>query len=335
MLWFLLAACTSTSEPPEILGVYPGFGYYREETYLQITGRNFYPTVTVDGRSANAGSIDEGIELKLVGPQSRNIVAHLSGVQAMDAVVPSGLEPGVYDLVLTTAVGGETRAEDAFTVTAVRADHLRLETSSAAYDAGEVAEVTVQLVDSAEQPVEQALQVDVVASSSVGNPSLRFEDGLTDQEDTDDGIKGWLGEDGSGVFRVRSESPDDVRFDLSPIGNDSIDGASLLLSWSPGGLAGAELRWLGEEGPIYLDKVVAGTPLTLEVSLVDALGNVLLGETASVILFEQTSCGDWFETRTITGLEQVPVTLTTACAVDSIKVYVASAVVETPTFEVV
>ncbi|HNC98497.1 MAG TPA: hypothetical protein PKW90_20365, partial [Myxococcota bacterium] len=46
-------------------------------------------------------------------------------------------------------------------------------------------------------------------------------------------------------------------------------------------------------------------------------------------------CGDWFETRTITGLEQVPVTLTTACAVDSIKVYVASAVVETPTFEVV
>ncbi len=334
MLWFLLAACTSTSEPPEILGVYPTFGYYRDETYLKVTGRNFYPTVTVDGRQANAGSIDEGLDLQLVGPQTRSLVAHLTGVQAMEAVVPSGLEPGTYDLVLTTAVGGETRAEDAFTVTAVRADHLRLETSSAAYDAGEVAEVSVQLVDSAEQPVEQSLQVQVVASSSAGNPSLRFEDGLAQQETTSDGVKGWLGEDGSGVFRVRSESPDDVRFDLSPLGNDSIDGASLLLSWSPGGLAGAELRWLGDQGTIYLDKVVAGTPLTLEVSLVDALGNVLLGETASVILFEQTSCGDWFETRTITGLEQVPVTLTTACDVDSIRVYVAGAIAETPSFEV-
>lgn len=296
MIWFLLAACTSTSEPPEILGVYPSFGYYREETYLQIIGKNFYPTVTVDGRQANVGSVDEGLELQLVGPQSRNIVAHLNGIASMDAVVPAGLEPGVYDLVLSTAVGGETRAEDAFTVTAVRADHLRLETSSAAYDAGEVAEVTVQLVDSAEQPVEQALQVDIVAGSSAGNPSLRFEDGLEGQEVTEEGIRGWLGEDGSGVFRVRSESPDNVRFDLNPVENDSIDGASLLLSWSPGGLAGAELRWLGEEGPVYLDKVVAGTPLTLEVSLVDALGNVLLGETASVILFEQTTCGDWFET---------------------------------------
>lgn len=334
MLWFLLAACASNSEPPEILGVYPSFGYYREETYLEIVGKNFYPTVTVDGRQANVGSVEEGLELQLVGPQSRNLVAHLNGIASMDAVVPAGLEPGVYDLVLTTAVGGETRAEGAFTVTAVRADHLRLETSSAAYDAGEVAEVTVQLVDSAEQPVEQALQVDVVASSSAGNPSLRFEDGLEKQESTGEGIRGWLGEDGSGVFRVRSESPDDVRFDLNPVGNDSIDGASLLLSWSPGGLAGAELRWLGETGPIDLDKVVAGTPLTLEVSLVDALGNVLLGETASVILFEQTTCGDWFETRTITGLEQVPVILTTACEVDSIKVYVASAVVETPPFQV-
>lgn len=330
-MWVLLA-CVSLPDPPQILSVQPGYGYRGEETAIAITGENFFPQLTIDGSAPGAGQVDDGVQVWLWGPQTFALSATLEDYGRISAVVPSGLPVDSYNLRVRMPSGEEVDREGVYRVTDTRADHLALQVESAAWSVGEEAELQIVLEDPEGRAVAQSLQVEVVGSPSREDPDFAFvAGGLEAQEEMEDGVRGWLSGSGSGRLRVASMKEDDISFTVRPVLEaDRIEEATQLLSWEPGGLAGARLSRVPSP-----ETVIAGETFSVEVELVDAVGTVLEEETASVILFESTGCGSWYTTVTVRGRDQVPVQLESACESNVIQAFVAGSIAETDAFDVV
>lgn len=327
LLWAM--GCVPALAPPEIVGVSPSWGYQGDRTHIVISGENFLPEITLDAGAHNTGRVDDQVEVWLQGPRSIRLDAVLSSYRSIEAEVPAGLPIGSYDLRVLTPSGQEDTAEAIFVVSDTRADHLHLSTNDAGLFVGEWAELTVSLEDPEGLAVSQILEIDVTAESASGS-TINFEaDGLDNQEDTAQGIRGWLGPNGNGSFRVSAEQPDDITFTVTPTLDTWIASDSQLLSWSPGGLGGADVTLIPAA-----NAVIAGVPFSVGIQLKDAVGNPLPEETASVILFESSACGGWNTIATIRGYEEVPVTLTTNCNDNKILVYVNETIIESDTFDV-
>lgn len=326
-MWLpLLVACAPVPDPPVILGVSPGFGYNGESTPIQIAGDNFFPKVTLQ---QNGGQVEDGVQVWLEGPEKLRVVSRLVDVHAIEAEVPENLPTGYYDLRVVTPFGDEVRSAKAFEVTDNQADHLHLSADAVAWSVGETAVMDLSVQGPENQAVNQRLQVQITATNADGLASVDFGDGLIDQTEQTGGVVGWLGEDGTGKIRVTSTVPDNVTFTATPV-EAPLKSDSLLMNWSPGGVANAVLTF---EDPEF-SSVVVGSPFKLRVTLVDALGNPVPDDTASVILFENSDCGGWSSSDAVKGEQLFSISLTRPCTDNFISAYVANTVVNSEHFKV-
>lgn len=317
LVFALLAGCTPLA-PPEIdvTGVTPAWGYAGDRTEVEIAGERFFPGVIVDPSDDDGGRLEGTFEawLETDPPTELTGVEH-RGYDRLHADVPSGMTPGVYDLRVRAPSGAEDVLEDAFTVTSTRADHLRLGVETAAWTVDTYAPLRVQLADPEGDPVAQPIAVEIVASSSLGAQGVTFlEDGLEDQEAIPGGVRGALGADGSGIVLVTSTVPDDVTFTATAAEDPVVRADSLVVSWDPGEIDSVQI-----DLPRSGFRTVAGDTFEVDVTLLDAHGNVLEDETAAILLYE--ACGDWLKTVTVHGTETVDVTLTQACDANAIGAY--------------
>lgn len=330
LVFALLAGCTALA-PPEIdvVGVAPTWGYAGERTDVEISGEGFFPGVVVDPSDADGGRVEGTFQvwLETDPPTALPGVVH-QGYDRLHAEVPEGLAPGVYDVRVQAPSGAEDVLPGAFTVTSTRADHLLLGVETAAWTVGEYASLRVQLADPEGDPVAQPLDVEIVASSELGAQGVVFLDaGLDDQEPIPGGVRGALGPDGAGLVLVGSSAPDDVTFTVSAPDDAVVRSDSLVVSWDPGRIADVEI-----DLPRAGFRTVAGDAFEVDVTLRDALGNVLEDETAALVLYEE--CGDWLESVTVHGRDTVTIVLTEACDANRIGAFSTNGLWLSDAFEV-
>ncbi len=311
-------ACTLAPPSPEVLEVSPAWGWNGEETAVTLEGARFFPAVRVVGESE--GSLDGRFEASLV--RDAQVVPMLA-VEHLDdgtlvARVPEGLQPGVWDLRVQTPAGGEDTLADAFTVTDTRADRLDLVASTAAYTAGDTARVVVRVLDPDGARVAAPMLVEVLAASPTGAAGVTFlGGGLAGQvpNSAGVGIRGQLEADGEGTFFVRSSTPDDVTFRVRPLTlGDVVASDELLLSWRSGDIAAVDIELPSDDF-----RATAGQTFSVDVVLRDAFGNELDDALANVLVYD--TCGAFRAGVAVRGRETVPVTLTKACANDSLRVF--------------
>lgn len=332
-----LVACAPSADPPIVSDVTPAWGWTGEATSVVIAGQNFFPDIVVTADAADAGQVDGSFLAALVrGGQE----TALTGVQHLDystltATVPGGIDPGAYDLRVTTPSGAKADLAGAFIVTTTRADHLDLAVQDAAYEVSELANVDIAVLDPGGVQVAQALVVEVRAASEIGAVGVRFEGtGLSDMTTTADGkgVQGGLAADGTARLLVTSDLPDDVTLSVTPVvddgaGVDVIRGDTLLLSFDAGDLADVRL---GLPNDPFV--TTAGAPWDLDLTLLDKHGNVLTDTASRVLLTED--CGDWRVTVDVTGTATVGVATSTACPTNRIHALNQSIDVSSAEFQV-
>jgi hypothetical protein len=330
----VLAGCTLGPTPPVVTGAVPSWGYNGETTDINIEGAHFFPTVVVDD---NGGRVDDTFQAWLVvdgEDVSLQPVARV-GYDQLRAEVPAGLPTGRYDLRVEVPSGLTATAAEAFVVSDTRADHLALSVSTAAYQVGAYAPVTIRLQDPEDIGVNLPLDVQITATSRTGAEAVTFyPEGLEDQQLLTDamGVSGRLGIDGTGVVLLTSEADDDVVLEVTPLDAAStVRGESLVLSWTPGPVANVELGLPRAEG----FETRAGDTFALTVTLQDALGNVLTSESPDLVLLDECSGGQWVTPVSVVGGQtEFEVELSVACPVNHIVAYAYATRWESPAFEV-
>ena len=305
----LFLACAPAPEPPRVDAVSPDWGWQGEDTTVTLTGAAFFPDVQVSTYEADAGEVDVNFQVWIETPTP----TALTFVQLLDygtlaAQVPAGLDVGLYGLRVVTPSGLSDTLPDAFSVTETRADHLTIGLSDAAFDVNESGTLELRLEDPDAEPVAQAMQVEVRATSALGASGIRFGEGLGDQVPTEDGvgIRGTLGPDGAAMVLVSSTVPDDVLFTLSPVDDAVVDSDSVLVSWEPGALTNVEIVL-----PSANFRATAGEAFDVDLLLYDRDGNQLGPQAAEVILFD--ACGSYSQAIDLSAPGPWTVELVTAC----------------------
>ena len=320
-LWTIVA-CGPELPDPELVGVTPGWAYNGEETPIRLVGRNLYPSVHVDPGDED-GQVDAQFTVALVDGDTRH---ELTGVTLEDyseltARVPAGFPVGTYDLTLSAPSGGEATLADAFEVTDTRADHLAFSLEEASHPVFELVSIGLRLEDPEGDTVPERLEVAVIAQSADGKATdLSFEPGSLDGQVTiEGGISGNLGADGTGYVVLSSETPDDIWLSVEPVDTESpVTAASVLLSFEPS--AASEVRI---DLPTTEFATVAGEPFDVVLTVVDAYGNEVADQQASVLLTE--ACGSFREQLSLVGSTTVEVAVTGAtgssCTANSLTAF--------------
>ncbi len=320
-LWTFLA-CGPELPEPELVGVSPSWAYNGEETPIHLEGEHLYPTVHVDA-GEDGGQVDAQFVIALLDGDERY---ELTGVTLEDytelsARVPPGYPVGVYDLELLAPSGGSATLYGGFEVTDTRADHLAFALAEASHPVFELVSVGLALEDPAGSTVPQAFEVEVRAVSADGAElDLTFsEGGLDDQVVSEGRTSGTLGADGTGHVVVSSETPQDVWLTVSAAAEDSQVGeASVLLSFEPS--TAAEVRI---DLPSSEFSTVAGETFDIVLSVVDAYGNEVPDQQATVLLTE--ACGSFREQVSLVGTATASVAVTgatgTSCDENSLSAF--------------
>jgi len=307
----LLLGCSPDLPDPVVEGVEPVWAYNGEVTPVRIHGDSFYPSLAIDGGLDNGGRIDAQYQVDLVGT---NAVHSLTGVTLVDyenieALVPVGLDAGLYDLRVTTPTGSEARLEQGFSVTNTRADHLRIEIDGVVHQVNDSVSVDLSLRDPDGLSVEQDLLVEFELDSELGAAGVVIEDwGLEDVTDLEDavGVRGRLGLDGRSVVVLTSTLPDELELTLRAADASSIvreDRADLV--FEAGEMEGVQILLPTED---YT--ATAGEEFDVILRVVDAFGNLVEDQSARVLLFEE--CGGFLDEITVIGSLTVPVSVTKA-----------------------
>lgn len=305
------AGCGPAADPPEVRSVSPGWGWTGETTSVTVTGQRFYPSLVV-GDNREEAQFDTTFQVFL----DASPAVALDPVQFIDTStlaveVPAGVTPGVYDIRVLDPAGVEATLADAFRVTETRADHLAFDVDTVGYDVTEVASLGMRLADPEEGAVAEPLLVEVRATSEAGATGVEFGDGLLDnQEALEDGVgvRGNLHADGTATLLLRSSTAQDLTLTLSSIDQPLVTEATTLLSFSPGVPDHVVLTL-----PSADYSTVAGDEIPLGIEVVDALGNVIDANGLSLVLFEDSDCGDLRQSVDLLQAGPYPVTLTTAC----------------------
>ncbi len=325
----ILAACSPSGLVPELLAVTPDRGWTGEDTRVSIAGEHLLPALDLGATDPVDTEFEAWIEAE---PRQRLRGIELSDYQSLSATVPAGIEPGVYDLFVTTPTGAEAMLTEAFRVTSTRADHLVVTTGSAAYDLGESATLSLALRDPEDNVVAEAMPIEIVATSPSGASGVSFHggtlQGVTALEEGV-GLEGMLNPDGTAEVLAFSTEPDDVTFTVRALGDDGIDDGSTLLSWDAGGLADVEI-----ELPFSPFRTAAGEPFTVGLVLRDQYGNELPDTYARILLTDDCN-DDLREVVDVVGSAEVELTLTRACDVDHLYALNTSLSVESEAFEVI
>jgi S-adenosylmethionine hydrolase len=327
-----VAGCAPEPTGPVLTRVEPEWGWTGEATEVDLVGERFFPEVVVGGQGG--GQVDAGFSAFLDVDGDEVPLERVVAVdyETVHAEVPEGVEAGAWDVVLASPTGARARLTEGFVVTDTRADALAVEVSSAAYEVGDYATLVVSVVDPGGAVVPQTLPVRVEATSGTDAEGVVFARGLEDQVDleTGVGIEGSLDVDGTATLLVKSTVPDDVTFVVTAPETPTVDATQVLLSWDPGDLATVELSLPRDE---FVTR--AGEAFDLDITLLDAQGNVLPDEVARLFLLEDAGCGDLREQVEVVGQATVSVTLETSCEVDHLQATNESVDVTSAAFSVI
>ena len=95
----LCGACTPDLPVPRLTSMSPDWGYNGEETRVTITGEDLYPRVQVS--AGDQFEVDRQYRLWLeTDPPTELDAVELDSYTSLSAIVPAGLETGLYDLQL-------------------------------------------------------------------------------------------------------------------------------------------------------------------------------------------------------------------------------------------
>lgn len=311
-LLFVVGCGTDVPDPlPDAMT--PDHGYNGVETQVTISGRYFYPQVGIDAATGNPdpnNTFEAWLETDDVSTRLSNVA--LVDFATLSAVVPDGLSRGSYDLRVEGPTGADGVLPAAFEVTDTEAHHLAITVEDAvSYLVGETATVVVQLQDRNNGPVFEALDVIVTATVAEGLLNATFgADALgPDQEAlvVGTGISGSLRPNGSARIPLRVDSPAFVTVTVSPDNSRSgISADGLQLEWDAGTATGLSIDLL--VNPLV---VVAGDSFPVTLRLVDDNGFTQVDAVESVVIKEDSACGNTF-TSTFTevaGTATMDVTL--------------------------
>ena len=306
-----LWGCAPQLPEPEIDIVEPVWGYNGEVTPISVRGESFYPSVTVNGGVDNGGRVDAQYQVELVGVNDSRVLTGVTLVdyQNVDALVPEGMAPGLYDLVLTSPQGSGARLEQAFTVTDTRADNLRIDIDGVVHQVNDSVAVELSLRDPDGALVEQDFAVELRLDSEFSASGVVFEDsGLEGSELLEEGvgIRGNLGLDGRSVVVLTSTIPDELELVLSALDSSSIVRSERAdLVFEAGEMESVEMLL-----PTSDFTATAGESFDVVLRVVDAFGNLVEDESARVVLFED--CGGFIDEVTVVGSLTVSLSVTQA-----------------------
>lgn len=322
----LLAGCGGVHLPaPQPDEMSPAKGYLGEDTPVTILGEGFYPQVDIDASGASA-DLDTSFTVSLLGEDGELgelKAVEFQGYDQLSAVVPAGLEPGVYDVKVVGPTGAWGTLEDGFTVTETRADALRVGVDQIVWTVHDAAPISVELVSPTLERVPEDLLVRVeVSGEGLEEGDVVFSDqSLENQEVLPYGtLVGGLGEDGKAEIGLEITRPQDkVEVVISPHQNGTgIDPGSVQLSWESGDelhlritLPDQPTTTLeGEE--VFL--ATAGRRFDVLLEVLDQYDNIVDDKAVEVFL-NQKCGGELGKTQQFFG--QTTVSLTTTVATES------------------
>lgn len=318
-----LVACSAELPAPEVFTVQPNTAFNGEDTLVTIGGRAFYPQVEVDAVQTGEGDINAGFAARLVS--GSETVAELVSTGLIDfehlqAVVPAGVEPGLYAIEVQSPAGRIGRLDGAFTVTNTRADHLDVDVDLLVYEVFDTAWVDIAVVDGNDARVLSDLPIELVVQGEGGAVLAGFEPTGMEQVEVDldaSAVRGNLGLDGRARIGVQVGTPGTTTIKVRTTSDDAgvADGEVRLL-WEPGSELSLDIE-LPEDDFV----ATAGVPFTAELSLRDQFGNPVYGETEVVLL--RNRCETWVDAVSVSGVTPVSVTLreatgTAACDTDAL-----------------
>ena len=322
-------ACGPLAPEPEITSVTPERGWRGEPTAVVIAGENLLPSITL-GAETEVGGVWEAWLDSPTGALS------LEGTTLVDyshvsALVPAGLESGEYPLVVRTPSGREARLEGGYRVAETMADRLEVSLTDAAYDLGEYATLTVQVLDPSGEVLPADLRVSVQATSRLEAGGVEFAaDQLIDQVPLKEGvgILGSLDPDGTTRVLVRSTIADDITFVVTAVDDDGLDPGEVLVSWNTGELAAIEVTF-----PFSPFRITAGEPFAVHLALLDEFGNGLPDTAARISISDATECSGFRSVEDVIGEATIELTLDRACT-DRLLIFNSNVEVESEPFEV-
>ena len=293
-------ACTPELPAHEVDSVSPLWGYNGEVTAISVSGQDFFPSVAVDGTEENGGRVDAQYEVSLVGVDASVALTGVSLIDytRIDALVPAGIMPGLYDLEVRSPRGAEVRLEQAFTVTNTRADSLLIELEGVVHAVNDSVAIEFSLRDPDGLLVEQDLEVQLEVMSDAQASGVVIEDwGLQDATELADrvGVRGNLGPDGRSVVVLTSTMPDELTLSLGPVDPNSIvRNDEAVLVFEAGDADQVEIL-LPTEG----FTATAGEGFDAVIRIVDEFGNLVADQSSRVSLFEE--CGGFLKEVTVVG----------------------------------
>lgn len=301
--WLALPAlwgCHGAELPdPVITGVEPASGYSGEDTTVRVTGVHFLPELQVGTEGGAEPVVHAGFGLRLSGEGGS---AELVGVSLEDfstlwAVVPAGIVPGLYDLVLTGPTGRVDVLEEAFVVTSTRAERLSVDADQVVWTVQQSAALVVELVDPEGDRVLDDLEVVVEVEDTEGSVSF-LAGSLENQRAEGPRLVGSLGDDGIATVGLSIDTPGVVRVVARPANERSgIAGGDIKLQWEPGADTHLEIGL-----PSVDFSVPAGEPFPLTLTLLDAFGNLVDDPVDTVLL--RDGCGSLLRLVSELGGEQ-------------------------------
>lgn len=308
MFILLLTACSVRLPAPTLTSVSPERGWNGEETVITITGTGFYPQVEIDTNRNGGVDLDRSYQAWLQGDGlGRHTLSAVSidDYEQLRAVVRSGLGAGTYDLLIEGPTGEVASLEDAYLVSNTRADRLTvtLEPVDRVPTVNDQVIVAIQLLDPAELPVLEDLEV-VVRAEGIDQPVLGvFGGGLIDAEPLPDvlGLRGFIGSDGAARIPLTIETPGTIRVTVeAAVPSTGVRSGQALQLWQ----AGDELITVFEL-PQPGFEVDAGDTFPMTVRLRDQFGNDVTGVSAELLV--QTSCEDFNAARVVSSGDAINV----------------------------
>lgn len=306
--------CAPSTADLTISAIEPASGWNGEPVEVLVDGTGFYPGVTSTAADGGA-QVERDFVLQLLDrgePVATLTEPALLSVDQLTARVPSGIDPGRYDLQVTSPRGYSATLPRAFTVKGTRAERLTLDAVDPAlfWIVEQTATFDVGVRDRDDVPLLEPLPVRVSVASAGGEPIVAgfpddvLLDQVTERRSSGASIVGRLRLDGTARIPVSVATPSTVLLTVDALEPD-IESATTQLNWYEQAdyLITVEL-------PQARFTPVAGESFTATVAVRDARGAIVDDPVYPIYAQLTDTCGEVaVDLQDIRGSTQVPVTL--------------------------